>query len=319
MRDVRAIPEPFSWEKAGALRVALISGGVLALAAAWIFLLRRQVRLRTATIASRETELRRLLAREQELGKLKTAFVSMVSHEFRTPLNVIVTSSDILSRYLDRLPPADRDEHLASIQKSVKRMAGMMEDVLLLGRFESGRQQFQPAELHLPAWCRRFADEMQSATAGRCPIELHIGEFDPLVLADESILRHILANLVSNAAKYSPPGAPVNVSVTREDDDAVFCVADSGIGIPAADRTRLFEAFQRGGNVGNIAGTGLGLVIVKRGADMHGGSVTFTSDEGRGTTFIVRLPLFAPPPDEAHAARPPESPAPPEQSRIVPA
>ena len=293
MRDVRAVPEPFSWEKSGGLRVALIAGGVLMLAAAWIFLLRRQVRLRTATIAAREAELRTALEREKELGALKTSFVSLVSHEFRTPLNVIVTSSDILSRYLERLPEEERAEHLASIQGSVKRMSGMMEDVLLLGKFESGMQKFQPEELHLAAWCRRFVDEMQSATSARCAIDLTLGNFPAVVRADESLLRHILANLVSNAAKYSPEGAVVKLIVTQEGRDAVFRVEDKGIGIPEADRPRLFEAFQRGSNVGNIAGTGLGLVVVKRGVDMHGGSLEFTSNEGCGTTFTVRLPLFS--------------------------
>ena len=293
MAAVRAVPEPFSWENYGVLRVALISGGVLALAAAWIFLLRRQVRLRTATIAAREAELRTALAREQELGALKTSFVSLVSHEFRTPLNVIVTSADILSRYLERLPAEERAEHLASIQGSVKRMSGMMEDVLLLGKFESGMQKFQPEEIHLASWCRRFVDEMQSATSARCPLALTLADFPPVVRADESLLRHILANLVSNAAKYSPEGATVNLRVFHEGSDAVFRVEDHGIGIPEVDRPRLFEAFQRGSNAGHISGTGLGLVVVKRGVEMHGGSVEFASEEGRGTTFTVRLPLFA--------------------------
>ncbi|MEO7318028.1 MAG: HAMP domain-containing sensor histidine kinase, partial [Chthoniobacteraceae bacterium] len=187
-----------------------------------------------------EAEMLRALERERELGRLKTAFISMVSHEFRTPLNVIAGSSDILTRYLDRLSADERTEHLASIQKSVQRMAGMMEDVLLLGSLEAGRQKFQPQEIHLAAWCRRFLDEMQSATSARCPLELKLADFEPLVRADEALLRHILANLVTNAAKYSPPGAPVTISVSRDGPDAVFQIADHGIGIPAADRARLF-------------------------------------------------------------------------------
>lgn len=292
MADVRALPEPALWEDP-ALRPWFIGAGLALLAVgAWVFLLRRQVRLRTAKLAARESELERALAREQELGNLKTSFISMVSHEFRTPLNVIVTSSDILARYMDRLPAEERAEHLASIQKSIKRMAGMMEDVLLLGRFDAGQQKLQPGELLLPAWCRRFVDEMRSATAGRCHIDLSLGEFEPMVRADESVLRHILANLISNAVKYSKPGDGVNLSVERSGRDAVFRVQDHGLGIPAEDQKLLFDAFQRGGNVAHISGTGLGLVVVKRGVELHGGTIEFVSQEGTGTTFTVRLPLF---------------------------
>lgn len=292
MADARALPEPPPWKDPATRQVLTIIIVALAATIAWVALLRRQVRLRTSALEAREAELRQALTKEQELGNLKTAFISMVSHEFRTPLNVIVTSSDILSRYFERLPVEEREEHLESIQKSIQRMAGMMDDVLLLGRFDAGQQKLQPAEVHLPAWCRRFVDEMHSATGGRCPIELTLAEFEPIVRADEGILRHILANLVSNAVKYSSPGSPVQVCVEQRGREAVFTVADRGIGIPMADRQRLFESFQRGGNVGQISGTGLGLVVVKRGVDLHGGTVDFTSEEGAGTTFTVRLPLF---------------------------
>ena len=110
-------------------------------------------------------------------------------------------------------------------------MSGMMEDVLLLGRFESGMQKFNPEELHLAAWSRRFVDEMQSATGARCPLHLEVGEFPAIVLADESLLRHILANLVANAAKYSDPGTPVKINITREGGDAVFRVEDHQVAL----------------------------------------------------------------------------------------
>jgi signal transduction histidine kinase len=233
------------------------------------------------------------LAREKELSEMKSSFVSMVSHEFRTPLEVILSATDILDRYLDRLEPADRRQHLDSIQESVHRMTAMMEEVLLLGRFEAGRFHFQPDDLHLASWSRRFADEMRSATSGRGVIELVLGDFEPMVWADEKLLRHILANLVSNAVKYSAPGSTAHLNIVRDGRDAVFRVEDHGCGIPVADQTRLFEAFHRGRNVNQVPGTGLGLVIVKRAVALHGGRIEFTSEEGQGTTFTVRLPLFA--------------------------
>lgn len=171
-------------------------------------------------------------------------------------------------------------------------MAGMMEDVLLLGRFEAGRLEFKPDDLLLPAWCRRLVDEMHSATGQSCPIELAIAEFPPLVRADEGLLRHILTNLLSNAVKYSPAGVPVRFEVARDDGQAVFRVVDRGIGIPPADQARLFEAFHRGRNTDSVPGTGLGLVIVKRCVELHGGRIEFSSAEGNGATFTVRLPLF---------------------------
>lgn len=277
--------------KSGAIRTVLSSGELLDLNGQPHLL---TVGLDITGRKEAEVELARALAREKELSELKTNFVSMVSHEFRTPLEVIVSSADILDRYLNRLPAPERAEHVAAIQHSVKRMSGMMEDVLLLGRFESDRQQFTPDDLHLTAFCRRLADEMRSATAGRCPIELTLDDSLPLARADEKLLRPILINLLSNAVKYSPAGAPVRLGLTRDAHAAVFVISDSGLGIPASDQTHLFEAFHRGANTAQIPGTGLGLVIVKRSVELHGGRIEFTSEEGKGTSFTVRLPVFNP-------------------------
>jgi signal transduction histidine kinase len=237
----------------------------------------------------------RALDRERELSELKSSFIAMVTHEFRTPLGVIISSTDILNRYLDRLTATERTANFDAIHSSVRRMAGMMEDVMLLGRFEGGRFECRPDDLLLSAWCRRLVDEMYSATGGRCPIELQLDLPDPMVRADEKLLRHILTNLISNAVKYSPMGSPVQVRINQQQSDAVFEVADQGRGIPTADQQRIFEAFHRARNVGQIPGTGLGLVIVKRGVDLHGGKISVTSAEGQGTAFVVRLPLFDPP------------------------
>jgi PAS domain S-box-containing protein len=239
-----------------------------------------------------EEQLLKALAQERELSELKSNFITLVSHEYRTPLGIIISSADILERYFDRLDPTQRARHLGAVRDAVKRMAGMMEEVLLLGRFEADRLSCKPDDLHLTAWCRRLVDEMRSATADACPIELHLADFDPMARADENLLRHILSNLLANAVKYSPPGVPVHLRVSRENGDAVFSVEDRGIGIPPEDRPRLFETFHRARNAGHISGTGLGLVIVKRCVDLHGGRIEFISTVGEGSTFTVRLPLF---------------------------
>ncbi|MBL9215898.1 MAG: PAS domain S-box protein [Opitutaceae bacterium] len=238
-----------------------------------------------------EAELQTALARERELGQLKSEFVSLVSHEFRTPLEIIMSSADILQRYHDRLAPEKRQELLQTVNQSVRQMSGMMEEVLVLGRLETDRMTFRRAPLDLPAFCRRLADEIGSATGQRCPVRLTLEAPGPAA-GDESVLRHIFANLLANAVKYSPAGSPVDLAVTREGAEAVCRVADRGCGIPVPDRKRLFEAFHRGSNVRHIPGTGLGLLIVRRCVDLHGGRLAFESAEGQGTVFTVRLPLF---------------------------
>jgi signal transduction histidine kinase len=226
------------------------------------------------------------------LNELKSSFVSMVSHEFRTPLEVILSSSHILDRYLDRLTPEKRHEQLRAIRKSVHRMSDLMEDVLTLGKIEGSRLSCAPAPIDLAAFCRRCVDEIDCATQSVCPLRLQIGELAGEATADEGLLGHIVLNLLSNAVKYSPPGRPVHFEVSREGLDARLIVRDEGRGIPAEDLPRLFTAFYRARNVSQIPGNGLGLVIVKRCVDLHGGTIQCASEEGRGTTFTVTLPLF---------------------------
>jgi signal transduction histidine kinase len=237
----------------------------------------------------------RLLARERELRELKSDFVSLVSHEFRTPLEIIMSSADNLQRYHERLPAEKRDELLRTINKAVRRMSGMMEEALVLGRLEMDRMTFRPAAFELSSFCRRVCDEIESATNRRCPIAIEVNGAPDEAIGDEGLVRHILTNLLSNAVKYSPAGATVRLVAKRAGDDAVFQVIDCGCGIPEPDQKRLFQAFHRGSNVRQIPGTGLGLLIVQRCVELHGGEVGFESAEGRGSTFTVRLSLFAQP------------------------
>lgn len=242
-----------------------------------------------------EEELLRALAREKELSQLKSSFVSLVSHEFRTPLGIISSSSEILRDYLDDLPQAERRDHLDSIVRNTRRMSELMEEVLVLGRLDAGKMAFSPAPLDLAELCRRLVDEVLVATAHACRIELQLGALLSGGRGDERLLRHILTNLLANAVKYSELGRVVTLRVARDGREAVFIVRDQGIGIPEADQGRLFQAFQRGGNVGSRMGTGLGLVIVRRCLELHGGHVRVQSTVGVGTTVTVRLPLFESP------------------------
>jgi PAS domain S-box-containing protein len=237
-----------------------------------------------------EAELLRTLAREKELGQLRSNFVSMVSHEFRTPLGIIQSSAEILEDYVDRLEPAERTDHLRSITNNTRRMAGLMEEVLLIGSFDAGKMQFKATEVDLRAFAGELIDEVLSATGGRCPVEFSTDDVPQVGNADKRLLRHIFTNLLTNAVKYSEPGRAVQLRLARAGSELVATFCDHGIGIPEADREWLFCAFHRGRNVGDRPGTGLGLVIVKRCVDLHGGRIEVESEIGKGSSFIVRLP-----------------------------
>jgi len=240
-----------------------------------------------------EVETVKALAREKELSELKSNFVSMVSHEFRTPLGVIMSAAEILQRYFERLPAEKRARHLDMIFRSTRNLAVLMEEVLLLGKVEEGRMQFNPAPIDLETFCRSLADEVLSATQSASSIRFSAVGALAGAVADESLLRHILTNLLSNAIKYSEPGAPVEFLIERRDDDAVLIVRDRGIGIPLEDQPRIFHSFSRGRNVGERPGSGLGLVIVQRCVQLHGGDIRLDSTPGQGTTMTVHLPVYA--------------------------
>lgn len=240
-----------------------------------------------------EEELIKTLEHEKELSQLKSNFVSMVSHEFRTPLGIIQSSAELLHDFHEKMPPEERAQQLQSITRNTRRMAGMMEGVLVLSRLDAGKLSFQPTFRDLSSFCRRVVDEVLSATSRRCSIELTLDSIPPKAAADEQLLGHIFTNLLSNAVKYSEAGSIVEFRVAREGGDAVCVVKDRGIGISEEDQRQLFRAFHRGGNVGTRPGTGLGLMLVKRCAELHGGNVQIDSSIGKGATVTVRLPVFS--------------------------
>jgi len=190
------------------------------------------------------------------------------------------------------MQPVEREEQLESVSRNARRMAGMMEEVLVLSRLDAGKLDFQPADLDLNSFYRRIVDEVLSATNRRCTIELTLNSIPIEARVDERLLSHIFTNLLSNAVKYSAAGTAVHFVVAREGRDAVCVIRDRGIGIPEEDRPHLFSAFHRGANVGTRPGTGLGLLLVKRCADLHGGKVQVESQLGQGTNVTVRFPAF---------------------------
>jgi PAS domain S-box-containing protein len=239
-----------------------------------------------------QEELERALEHERELGEMKSNFVSLVSHEFRTPLGVIMSAVEVLQRYFERLPVDKRARHLEMIFRSTRNLAALIEEVLLLSRVEEGRMKFTPVPVDLEKICRTLCDELRSATGAACTIHFQPKSSLDNAVSDEAIIRHILTNLLSNACKYSDPGSSVDFFAERRVDDVIFTVRDYGIGIPHEDQTRLFTSFTRGRNVGTRPGTGLGLVIVQRCVQLVGGTLHLESTVGEGTTVTVSLPVF---------------------------
>ena len=236
------------------------------------------------------------LEKEKEVGQMRSRLISMASHEFRTPLAIIASSTDILQKYGDRLTPENKQEHLEIIQKTIKHKVQLLDDVLLINRAESDNMEFKPEALDIIGFCRWLKTDIQ-ATSSKHTIELSVNISEPplndilVVQFDPKLMRQILTNLLSNAIKYSPENSSIDFRLNIENDQLIFKVQDSGIGIPEKDRINLFESFYRASNVGNISGTGLGLAIVKKYVDQHQGEITLDSEVHQGTTFTVRIPL----------------------------
>jgi PAS domain S-box-containing protein len=237
-----------------------------------------------------ETELRENLARERELNDLKSRFTSMVSHEFRTPLAIIHSSTEILERYSDRMEPQRRAERLETIKAHVHHITHMLDTILYVGRAQAAGLEFTPERHDLVALCRQTVDEMRLIVQDNRELRLEHSAGRLCVPVDRHLFRLMLSNLITNAVKYSPGGGAVHVTLAARPGVVEVRVRDRGIGIPEADRARLFEPYFRATNVGTISGTGLGLALTQHVVELHGGDVQVESEVGVGTTFIITLP-----------------------------
>ncbi|MGK7904632.1 MAG: PAS domain S-box protein [Hormoscilla sp.] len=235
-----------------------------------------------------EAEILKALGREKELSEMKSRFVSIVSHEFRTPLTTIQSAADILEEF--PCTETEKLELFGQIKDAITQMIRLLEDVLFIGRAEALKIPFNQTWFDLVAFCRALVMELEIST-GKTHSVVFSYQGDYWVRLDEKLLRQILSNLISNAIKYSPPGSRINLELMRRSGEINFQIKDSGLGIAPEDKPHLFEFFHRGCNVGTIPGTGLGLAIVKKCVDMHGGAIAVESQVGKGTTFSVTLPL----------------------------
>ncbi len=230
------------------------------------------------------------LEKEKELGELKTRFMSMISHEYRTPLTVILNSTYIIEKLYEGSRREDFNDFLDKIRVAIKGMTSLLEEVLLIGKSEAGKLTLVQSELDVVGLWKRIIDEIKMADKEGHQIEFSSNADSCIARADEKLLRQVMTNLLSNAVKYSDKGTNIKVSFLTRKSEYSFTVKDEGIGIAAEDKKMLFEPFHRGKNISTKQGTGLGLSIVKRCLDALGGDIKVKSQLGEGTTFAVKIP-----------------------------
>lgn len=241
-----------------------------------------------------EEELHKMLEKERELSELKSRIITTISHEYRTPLTIILSSAEFLERYSHKITEERQLIHLKRIQTSSKHLANLVSDVLFMGQAEADRLNFNPAPLNLEEFCREVIEEIAFTIQNQVGIIfLKTGDCTQAYL-DEKQLRQILINLLSNAIKYSPQGGTIQFNLECGEGVAVLRIQDEGIGIPTEDVSHLFKSFHRASNVETIPGLGLGLAIVKKCVDSHQGQIMVDSVVDGGTTFTVMLPLRPP-------------------------
>ncbi len=232
------------------------------------------------------------LANEQRLALLQRNFVSMASHEFRTPLTVIDGHARRLDKIKDTVPPAEIGERAGKVRSAVLRMTHLIDNLLNSSRlFDGGAGlYFHPADMDVAALLQEVCQLHREMVPG-AQITERFAAGPMRIVGDAKLLFQVFSNLLSNAIKYSPGGGAIDVEAAAGADEVLVAIADRGIGIPASDLGRLFERYHRGSNVSGIVGTGVGLYLVKMAVELHGGRVEVQSEEGGGSRFTVRLPI----------------------------
>ncbi|MDF5727266.1 MAG: PAS domain-containing sensor histidine kinase [Rhizonema sp. PD38] len=237
-----------------------------------------------------DLELRQALDQAKRLSELRERFVSMLCHQFRTPLNVVSFSADLLKRHIHHWTQEKNRSYLDMIQASVQQISELLDEILLFGRAEAAKLKCDPRPLDLNQFCRDIIAQIQLADGNRKLVSFVSQGNCKTAHLDPKLLQHILTNLLSNAIKYSCADSKVDLEIFCQPGHVVFKVKDAGIGIPVVDQQQIFEPFYRGSNVDSIPGTGLGLSIVKTLVELHGGQITVESEVGLGTTFTLKLP-----------------------------
>lgn len=237
-----------------------------------------------------EKQLRVSLNKEKELNELKSRFITTASHEFRTPLTIILTYAELLQKFGKKYDDEKYNNLFTQITGSVGKITHLLEDVLIINRADANSIRFEPMAVDFKKFCLNFLDDMKSSYSGKHKIKLDYNCSENIFYLDLKQMFSILQNLISNAYKFSPQGGSINVDIKNDDNYLYISVKDDGIGIPEKDIPKIFDRFHRGENIETIEGTGLGLSVVKTYVESHRGKIEVESKIGIGTTVKIKIP-----------------------------
>ncbi|MEQ9592362.1 MAG: HAMP domain-containing sensor histidine kinase, partial [Cyclobacteriaceae bacterium] len=237
-----------------------------------------------------EEDLRRNLEKEKELNELKSRFVTMASHEFRTPLSTILSSVFLLEKYEGREFDEKKYKHIERIKKTIYNLTEILNDFLSLGKFEEGKIHVSSEPVDIENLIADVIKEMTEVRKAEQTIS-YTHQGNPIIYSDKILLRNIIVNLLFNSIKYSAAGSKIEIISNTADGVFSMHVSDNGIGIPEESQPHIFNRFYRAGNANNVQGTGLGLHLVKKYTELLNGEVSFKSKAGVGTTFTINLKL----------------------------
>jgi PAS domain S-box-containing protein len=238
-----------------------------------------------------EEKIQRALMKEKELNELKNSFISTASHEFRTPLTSIRLYTDLISMSWTEMKTDELKSYIEHIQSAVKNMTTLIDDVLTISRADTGKLSFNPSEINLRKFSENILEEIKGICSPKHQLNLNYKGRSEIYNLDEKLLRHIFENLLSNSVKYSPDGGNISLEISSEGNFILIGVYDEGMGISPDELKNIFEPFFRTSGSLSIEGTGLGLTIVKRSVELHGGSIEVESEINKGTQFLIRLPV----------------------------
>ncbi len=243
------------------------------------------------SVALSEAEISRMLSKQKELNQLKSHFISLVSHEFRTPISAISSNVQLLSKYEKKWLPDKKAKVLRRIQEAIKKMITLLEEVTLISKDQSESLKVNPEVIQINEFINEVIEDLRKSSELPVQLELHIERGEDDIYSDKELLRQILSHLLSNAGKFSPEEKPVRVTIARDNNHIQLIVADQGIGIPERDLDQLYQPFHRCSNSDGFPGTGLGMPIVKRCVDLLKGSIRVKSRVNEGATFYVSVPI----------------------------
>ncbi len=241
-----------------------------------------------------EEEIKNALEKERELSELRSHFISMTSHEFRTPLTSIMSSAEIISNYYDKLNEEQKEKNLNRIQDNVRHMTQLLNDILFIGKTEAKKMEIKRDKVNLLHLCKSTVEQFEISTLRKTKrkLKLEAKNLADDACLDPKLIRQILNNIIANAIKYSPENSEIVFEAECRNDKILFMIKDQGIGIPDEDQDKIFQPFYRGKNVGTVTGTGLGMTIIKEIVELHEGSMEIQSEINEGTTIVIKLPLI---------------------------